>query len=297
MEFGKKFLFFFMFFAVTHYSLAFEVKSTNVAGYFYPKDTAKLSSKIDDFFNQVKPEPFKGNIFSLIVPHAGYDFSGKVAANAYKLIKDKKYTTVIIIGSSHHFNFQGAALYPEGYFQTPLGYIEIDTDFINKLMLKKSDFFIETAYFNKEHSIEVQLPFLQKSLNDFRIVPIVMGDCSFQQCKNLAELISKTIGWRKDVLIVASTDMYHGYDWQESQQVDEVTNTYLRNMDEVGLYESIKNQQAQLCGGIPVVTTLIVSKKLKCSIIRLLGYTNSAFVTGNKEKGNWTVGYSAWVID
>jgi len=325
---------------LTAYGLfAKEIKQPNVAGVFYPANPQELSQTINDFLNSANPEPIGGDIFALISPHAGYDFSGRTAAFGYKLIKGRPYKTVIVIGPSHYYPFNGVSVYPEGSFRTPLGELEIDKEFTDRLLYKDKDIFFEPAAFEKEHSVEVQLPFLQKVLAGFsatrspqnigdppkqgggngvpacaiksggyaniggvkhygwKIVPIVMGDCSFSDCKKLADLLKAAIGNRQDVLVVASSDMYHGYDYDEADLVDNLTLRYLKDMDEEGLYNGFHDGKLQLCGGIPVVSTLILAKELGHNKLKVLQHTNSAEVTGRKIKGIWTVGYSSCVID
>jgi len=274
-----------------------EVKEPNVRGAFYPDDSQELSLMIEGFLKEVNPPLKEGDIFALILPHAGYLYSGKVAAFGYKLIKDKPYKTVIILGPSHYYGFKGVSIYPEGFFRTPLGDVEIDKEFTQKLLSKDKEIYFDPLAFSKEHSVEVQLPFLQKVLTDFKIVPIVMGDCSYALCQRLAVLIKEAIGERKDVLVVASSDMYHGYDYQECEIVDKLTLTYLKNMDPQSLYLGLKEGKIQLCGGFPVVTCLILAKELGHNKLEVLNYTNSAMVSGKKIKGLWTVGYSSCIID
>jgi len=274
-----------------------EVKQPNVAGAFYPDNPRELSEMIDGFLNAASPEAVEGEIFALISPHAGYVFSGQVAAYGYKLIKNKPYKTVVIIGPSHYFGFGGVSVYPEGVFRTPLGDLEIDKEFTKKLLNRDIEISFQAQAFGKEHSLEVQLPFLQKVLKDFKIVPIIMGDCSLSTCKKLAGLLKEAIGSRHDVLVVASTDMYHGYDYEESEIIDNLTLSYLKNMDEEGLYNGLREGKLQLCGGFPVVTTLILARQLGHNKLKVLNHTNSAIVTSRKIKGNWTVGYSSSVID
>jgi len=273
------------------------VKQPNVAGDFYPKEAEGLSLMVDDFLSRAQPEPMNGKIFALISPHAGYGFSGQVAAYGYKLVKDKPYKTVIVIGPSHHFNFSKAAVYAKGFFCTPLGYVEVDSDFTKKLLYQDEDIISEPHAFDKEHSVEVQLPFLQKVLPGCKIVPILMGDCTLPTCEKLAALLKEAIGKRTDVLVIASSDMYHGYDYEEAEIVDNLSLSYLKKMDPQALYYALREGKAQFCGGFPIVTTLILAKELGHNKINVLKYTNSAEVTANKTKGTWTVGYSSSVID
>jgi len=281
----------------TYPSFAQDIKYPNVSGMFYPDDSSELSKLIDGFLNSANPGPVEGDIFALISPHAGYAFSGQVSAFGYKLIVGKPYKTVIVIGPSHYFAFRGVSVYPVGLFRTPLGDIEVDGEFTQKLINKDRDIFFEPRAFEKEHSIEVELPFLQKALTGFKIVPIVMGDCDLLTCQKLAEFLKNAIKGRSDVLIVASSDMYHGYDYEEAGLVDIQALSCLKNMDAQGLYEGIQAQKFQLCGASAVVTTIILARQSGHNKLKVLRYTNSAIVTGKKVKGAWTVGYSSCVID
>lgn len=274
-----------------------DVKYPNVAGTFYPDNPVELSQMIDKFLEMAQPEPVRGDIFALISPHAGYGYSGQVAAYGYKLIKGNSYKTVVVIGTSHHYGFSGISVYPQGKFRTPLGDLEIDREFTLKLLNKDQDLLFEPAAFTKEHSVEVQLPFLQRVLTDFKIVPVVMGDCSLSVCQKLAQLLKEAVGNRKDVLVVASTDMYHGYDYEEAEAVDGRTLSHLKNMDAEGLYSGLRKGKFQLCGGFGVVTATILGKQLGHNKLSVLEYTNSGIVTGRKTKGLWTVGYASCVID
>ena len=274
-----------------------EVKQPNVAGQFYPDNPKELSIMIDAFLELAKPEPVEGNIFALFAPHAGYGFSGQVAAYAYKLIKGKPYKTVIVIGPSHQYGFSGVSVYPEGIFRTALGDVEVDKEFTQKLLNKEQDIYFEPAAFGKEHSVEVQLPFLQKSISNFRIVPIVMGDCPLSTCQKLADLLKEAIAGRTDILVVVSSDMYHGYDYEESDNTDKLTLDFIRGMDAEGLYYGLREGRLQLCGGFPMVTAIILAKQLGHHKTTILKHTNSAEVTGRKIKGIWTVGYASCVID
>jgi len=309
LDFGLSFCILIFAFCIT--CSAEEVKQPNVAGAFYPDNPAELSQMIDKFLESANPEPVAGQIFALISPHAGYGYSGQVAAYGYKLIKDKPYKIVVVIGPSHQYGFSGVSVYPEGKFHTPLGDLEIDKEFTQKLLNKDEEIFFEPRAFEKEHSVEVQLPFLQRALSGFsatehggparnygwKIVPIVMGDCSFSTCQKLAKLLKEAIGKRGDVLVVVSTDMYHGYNYEEADVVDELTLSYLKNMDAEGLYYGLREEKLQFCGGFGVVSTLILAKDLGHNKPYVLKYANSADVTGKKIKDIWTVGYVSCVID
>jgi len=274
-----------------------DVKHPNAAGTFYPQDAVELSRMIDGFLEAAKPEPVQGEILALISPHAGYGYSGQAASYGYKLITGSPYKTVVIIGPSHSYGFSGVSVYSQGLFRTPLGDLEVDKAFAQKLLNKDNNIFFELRAFEKEHSVEVQLPFLQKVISGFKIVPVVMGDCTLSECQKLADLLKLAIGERKDVLVVASSDMAHRYDYEEVEKADKLTLSSLEKMDDEGLYYGFREQRLEMCGMLPVVTTIMLAKELGHNKLKVLSYTNSAIVTGNKNKGTWTVGYTSCVID
>jgi len=276
--------------------LAENIKQPNVAGTFYPQDPADLSAMLDKMLSDVQSQPVKGQVFALIVPHAGYGFSGPTAAFGYNLVKGRPYKTVVIIAPSHYYAFSGISVYPNGFFRTPLGDIEVDRDFTAKLLGKNKAVYFEPKAFAKEHSLEVQLPFLQKVLPQAKIVPLVMGDCTLSDCRKFADLLRSAIGERDDILLIVSSDMYHGYDYAEAEGFDRLTLSYLKEMDSEGLYYGLREGKLQLCGGLGAVTGLILAQEMGYNKLEVLAYTNSALVTGKKEKGTWTVGYSASVI-
>lgn len=289
------------------------VKQPEFSGQFYPSSKKELSKMIDDFLAKATPFSVSGEILMLISPHAGYGFSGQVAAFGYKLIKNKSYKTVIIMGTSHHKVFSGAALYGQGSFATSLGKVNIDEEFVKSILNKDAEVFLDDSAFNNEHSVEVQLPFLQRVLPNFsvqnnnladkqgfayhgKIVPVVIGDCSLEACKKIALLLKEAIGQRKDVLVVVSTDLYHGYDFKEADSVDEITLNLIKKMDYQGLYYALRDGHAQACGGFAAVIALNLAKELGCQGLEVLNHTNSAKVSGKLVQGDWTVGYASCAV-
>lgn len=297
-------------FLVLHFAFfvfAQQVKEPNVAGSFYPADPKVLSKLIDGFLMLAESQPLSEKIFALICPHAGYAFSGQTAAFAYKLLQGRSYKTVVIIAPKHE-GLDGIAVYPQGIFRTPLGDLEIDREFTQQLSTAGGVVFIPELFSN-EHSLEVQLPFLQKVLAkselgdpwhstkyDFKIVPILIGDISLTACQKLAHTLQKVIGERTDVLIIASTDLYHGYDYDQAEQIDTQTLKFIRTMDPLGLYDGLRAGRLQMCGGSGVVVTLILARESGYDQAVILQQTNSAMVTGKKIKGVWTVGYASCAI-
>ena len=272
------------------------VKEPEFAGQFYPGQKEELSTMIDNFLIKAQPKDITGDIFMLISPHAGFGYSGPTAAYGYKLIKNKPYKTVIILGTSHHKPFNGAAVYAQGSFETSLGILKIDDEFSSDLINRDPDIFTDETAFSGEHSVEVQLPFLQSVLGDFKIVPVVIGDCSLVTCKKVASLIKEAIGSRKDILLVVSTDLYHGYDILEANKTDILTLELIKKMDYEGLYYSLRDTKAQACGGFATVIALNIAKEMGHNKVEVLNHTNSAVVTEQNVSGQWTVGYASIIV-
>lgn len=272
-----------------------EVKQPNANGRFYPANPKALSETIKGYLSEVQPSDIKGDILVIISPHAGYEFSGRTAAYGYRAIKGRHYDTVVILGPSHYFNFKGAAIWPKGAFRTPLGDIAVEQSLSHKLMLSSLLFSSYPEAFSREHSIEVQLPFLQTVFSNFKIVPIVLGHVDFSDCQNLAKAIGEAIK-DKNCLLIASSDMYHGFNYQDGELKDAYTLALIKELKAKELYDRIQDQRAQLCGWTAVITSMLVAEQLGYEQVKVLNYTNSVQVTNKKIKGEYCVGYSSVVI-
>lgn len=193
-----------------------QVREPAVAGSFYPSDKKELSLLIDEYLNNADLPEISGNIKALIVPHAGYEYSGQVAAYGFKTLINKSIKRVILVGNSHEEYFDGISVWNIGYFKTPLGEIPIDEDFAQKLISSNPKIVFRESAHLKEHSLEVQLPFLQKVLSDFRMVPIILGnqgniDVLIGALKNLID---------ENTLLIASSDLSHYPNYKDAQYSD-----------------------------------------------------------------------------
>ncbi len=289
-------LMFFPILAFISYSFSASVKKADFSGQFYPSGAKELKSMLKSMLEPTVAGSPYGDILVLVSPHAGYGYSGQTAAYGYKLISNKPYKTVIVLGTSHNKLFKGAAVYPQGSFETDLGFLEVDEGFTRKLAEGCPGIFIDGSVFDNEHSVEVQLPFLQEVLSGFKIVPMVAGDCSLEDCRMIASSLNKAIGARKDVLLVVSTDLYHGYDPVQADLTDEFTLGFVRKMDYEGLYYSLREGKSQACGGFGLVIALDTAKQLGYQKAEVLKHTNSSKVAGGVSAGEWTVGYASAVI-
>lgn len=253
-----------------------------VAGSFYPADPRQLHQMLDQYLNDF--ESVAKVPKALIVPHAGYIYSGPVAAKAYARLKEAHdlITRVVILGPSHRLAFSGLALSKAQSFITPLGPIMVDQMASQTIATLPFVNYIEQAHLY-EHSLEVQLPFLQEMLDDFKIVPIVVGDASPEQ-------VSQVIGalWGGyETLIVISSDLSHYHDYATAQKLDKTTSAMIEQLK----YESLESESA--CGKVPISGLLKLAREKSLSI-KTIDLRNSGDTAGDKHR---VVGYGAYVIE
>ncbi|MFA5339571.1 MAG: AmmeMemoRadiSam system protein B [Candidatus Omnitrophota bacterium] len=272
-----------------------EIQKPVVAGSFYPAESVLLAGQINKYLNDAKPEAVNGEIIAIISPHAGYIYSGPVAAYGYKAISGRKYDTVVIIGISHFTLFGGVAYLDKDLYHTPLGDVPIDLEFTRKLARAEKDTLCnDPRVFEEEYSAEVQVPFLQMSIKDFKIVVLLIGRPDYATCNKLARGLVKVIkeSGRK-VLIVASTDLSHYLKYDDAIAKDRVTLSELLNFDAVRFAESASARECELCGSGPVVTAMIAGKALGADKVQILKYANSGDTAGDKSR---VVGYASAAI-
>jgi len=275
-------------------------QATHADDAWYPGKASELSRTVDSYLANVKKEPLTGKVIALVAPHAGYRFSGQVAAYAYKQIQGMDFDTVILIGESHNYRFPGAAVYESGIFRNPLGDIEIDSSITKSLMEKSSIIKGNPEVHIPEHSLENQIPFLQRTLKGFKIVPILIGDSKKETSNALAKALASVIKEKATkVLLIASTDMTHYPKYQEAVKADRYTISALETMDSDIIRERLKDYMGlgvddlhcMLCGEEAVTTALDTAKALGADSVKVLKYANSGDVpVGDKNK---VVGYMA----
>ena len=277
------------------------IRKPAVAGYFYPKEEETLQKMVDTFITEVTQRKVTGNILGIVSPHAGYVFSGPVAAHSYREIKGQHYETVLIIGPSHHVYLKGASVGKWDAYATPLGEVNVNKEIVDALLSIGEPFrFVEQAHI-REHSVETQIPFLQRVLKDFDIVPIVMGIPSLTDCERISKALVKIVG-KRNVLFVASSDMSHFPDYLDANKVDGKTLSLIEKFDPELVFNSeaelvgkgIPNLSTTLCGLSSVVTVMMTAKELGCNAAKILHYANSGDVTiDGYQNRRRVVGYGA----
>ena len=269
------------------------VRTPAVAGQFYTDDPKALRAEIAGYLDAASLKPRDGEVVALVSPHAGYMYSGQVAAYAYRLVRGARYDAVVVISPCHVEYFPYAAVYPGTAYRTPLGEISVDGA-LAKLIASKSDLVKldmkghEVRPMQRaEHSLEVQLPFLQVALGEFALIPIVMGDQSPRVIEALGEALGEALAGRR-ALIVASTDLSHFHGDREARTLDGAFQKSLAAFDPGALIAELSRKGTEACGGGPTAAAMIAAKKLGADRCEVLKYANSGDVTGDRQS---VVGY------
>jgi AmmeMemoRadiSam system protein B/AmmeMemoRadiSam system protein A len=274
-----------------------------VAGQFYPGRKDELNAQLIRLFAEATPKKTSKDILAVISPHAGYVFSGQVAASSFNQVDArKKYDIVFVIGSSHRTMFDGASVYNKGNYETPLGMIEVDLETANLLINKNDVFRYRSDAHDYEHSLEVQLPFLQHILEtDFKIVPIIIATQSRNTVKKIAEALKPY--FTKENLFVISTDFSHYPDYEDAVKVDKATaDAIVSGIPEELLATLRKNEQKGipnlatcLCGWTSVLTLMYITEGMSGISYMPVEYRNSGDAKHYGDKSR-VVGYYSIVV-
>ena len=260
-----------------------------IAGSWYPASPEVLKRTIESFLDAVPAAQPTGELIALIAPHAGYAFSGPVAAHAYKQLAGRKFDSVIVIAPSHHAAFDGVSVYDQGGFRTPLGLVPLDRELVEKLKQQSSKIRYVAEGHAREHALEIQLPFLQMVLPGFKLVPLVMGDQRYETCSWLAEVLASA-SRGKSVLLVASSDLSHFHNYDQAKLLDQVVIDDVRDFNPQALGFHLASGKCEACGGGPIITALMAAQLLGANHAEVINYANSGDVTGDRSR---VVGYLA----
>ena len=259
-----------------------QTRDAAVAGLFYPDDPIVLQQQLDEF---LCGEPrLETSPKALIVPHAGYIYSGPIAASAYTQIIPirEQIQRVVLLGPAHRVGFRGLAASSAEYFSTPLGLVRVDRQAVDDILALPQVRVFDDAH-TEEHSLEVQLPFLQAVLNkDFSLVPLVVGET---EADEVAEVIEKLWGGAETLLVISS-DLSHYQDYDTARRLDSATSAAIEQLNA----QALDYQQA--CGRNPVSGLLLAARHHKLQA-KTLDLRNSGDTAGSRER---VVGYGAYVF-
>lgn len=256
-----------------------KIRTASVAGTFYPESPKELTPLMEHFV-QNNHKQYEYYSRAIIVPHAGYFYSGQLASEGYQYL-NKEAENVFIIAPAHYVWIEGIAVSSCDVWQTPLGEIEVNQD-INKILLKDFAAKVNDAAIEPEHSLEVQVPFVQTFLPNAKIIPILVGDASYGQ---ITEIISHFWKDKKNVFVISS-DLSHFHQDNEAKKIDKITS----DMIETNNVADFHHEQA--CGLIGILGLMGFAKEKEFSLIRI-NLQNSSVVSGDKSR---VVGYGSWML-
>ncbi len=292
------------------------VRPAAVAGQWYSDSRDRLAAEVDDYLARAGVDTPVLAPMALVAPHAGLMYSGPVAAFAYGLVRDAAYRAVVLVGPSHFVSFQGVSVWAQGAWETPFGPVAVDTALASAIRAASRGLVVELpSAHGREHSLEMQLPFVARLLPGVPIVPLVMGHQTRDTAFALGDIIATVLAAqspslvardddapaggaagasdRNDVLLVASSDLSHYEDAATALALDAVVLQHVHEIDAEALMTSIENEPRHACGGGPMVAVLRAARLQGASRANVLRYADSGDVSGDKSS---VVGYMAAAI-
>jgi AmmeMemoRadiSam system protein B len=269
------------------------VRRPAVAGTWYPDNPARLTGELDAYLARVTVRP-DAPPRAIVAPHAGLKYSGPVAAYAYSAARSSRPAAIVLVGPSHFVPFTGVSIWPAGAWETPLGQVQVDEDLASAIREAADDIVELEAAHGREHSLEMQLPFLAHLMPGVPIVPLVMGHQTRVTAFALSDVLARVVrAIAKDVLLVASSDLSHYEEAMVAADLDGVVMERVAALDAPGLMSELEHEPRHACGGGPMVAVLDAAARLGASTARILRYADSGDVSGDKSS---VVGYMAAAI-
>ncbi|MBW2675626.1 MAG: AmmeMemoRadiSam system protein B [Deltaproteobacteria bacterium] len=269
------------------------IRKPIIAGTWYPADSSRLRADVEGYLADARVDVIDGKVVGVISPHAGYVYSGQVAAHAYKAAQGGAFDAVILIGPSHRAYFKGASIFNGEGYETPLGIVPVDRALADNIAAYSSGV-VSLVPDDRlpENSLEIQVPFLQVAFGPIPFVPILMGTQDLGTCRAVADAIIRAVGDGR-VLLVASSDFSHYHSYDRAVEMDSMALGYIEKMDAEGFLRGIEDARYEACGAGPVVVTTMVTRAMGADTARILEYKNSGDITGDKSG---VVGYAAVVL-
>lgn len=272
------------------------IRKPVVAGSFYPGNAGQLKELISGYLSvagKSREQVDTRKITGIISPHAGYIYSGPVAAYGFNYLAGCKLNNFVVIAPSHRGRFNGASVIPEGIYRTPLGDVGIDAVSGRELEKKENFAFIKEAH-EYEHSLEVQIPFLQIVKPEAKIVPVIIGTVDLDLCRRIGKSIAETVKSSDEKYgVIISTDLSHYHAYNEAVKKDGKFIEALESFNEKKIKETIESGKGEACGEGAVMTGLSLCRELGASEIKVLKYANSGDTAGPKDQ---VVGYVSALI-
>ena len=268
------------------------VRRSILAGQWYPGTAPELERTVKRYYSAIEPAPVEGRVVGLISPHAGYVYSGQTAAYAYDQVRGASFDTVVILSPLHRLPLGRFAVNSAAAYETPLGTVRVDEELVRILDRAVG---VERVANDAEHSVEIQLPFLQVALGSFELLPVMLGESSFEGGAELGRALATMLEARR-ALIVASSDMHHIDDCEEVERRDQVVVDAIATFDLAQVKKALSPWNCSVCGRIPIYAMLSAAQAMGADRIRVLHHATSCDVTGVRTPGQYTVGYLAAAV-
>lgn len=264
-----------------------------MAGSWYPASAAELQAEVDTYLRHAdqlaQADADAGELVALVAPHAGLTYSGPVAAHAYRLLRNRHFDLIVLIGPSHYVPFEGVSVWPRGAFDTPFGPARIDAETAAALTARCSAVVDLPAAHGREHSLEMQLPYVAWLARATPLLPLVMGRQTRQTAFEIADALADLLRQRRAIL-VASSDLSHFFDAATAARLDAVVISHVERLDADGLMTTLERRPDHACGGGPMVGVMRAAVALGATRAEILRYADSGDVSGDKSS---VVGYLA----
>lgn len=273
-----------------------EVRPSPIAGRWYLGDPAQLSRQIDRYLADAVLPPLSGTLLGLITPHAGHRYSGKTAAHAFAAVKGKRFDLVMVVSPLHGFHPAPFLTSAHQRYATPLGEIEVDHEAIaelDNLLEQNGGIPLTPVAYDDEHSLEIELPFLQRSLaSTFKLLPVMVRSLDFKMLTILGASLAE-VARSRECLLVASTDLSHFYDVETARIFDQEMIKRFESLDPAEVLTAEKHGVGFACGAGAVAVVMTAAKELGANHVEILDYSTSAAETGDTSS---VVGYGAAAI-
>ncbi|MCG3121470.1 MAG: hypothetical protein ALAOOOJD_04585 [bacterium] len=273
-----------------------DIRAPAVAGMFYSDNATQLRQEVENFLAAASPPDSPRQIIAAVAPHAGYMYSGPVAAYTFKTLQirysrppTEQFSPTVVIVAPSHRAFPFISVFTGHAYRTPLGEVPVASELAQTLVDSDPMIYADWRGHDTEHALEVELPFLQVIWPHFRLVPVVMGYQDWEFCQLLGEQLAK-LARASPVFILASTDLSHYFPYDEAVKIDRRFIQRLQTFEPQVLQQALETEECQACGGGPVVATMLAAKALGADTVDVLRYQNSGDVTGDHSM---VVGYLA----
>jgi AmmeMemoRadiSam system protein B len=268
-------------------------RAAAVAGSWYPATASAVRDEVERYLAPVPAAAVRGRLVALIAPHAGLRYSGPVAAHSYARLRGRRSLVAVLVGPSHRMAFEGVAAYPRGAWDSPLGRVPIAAEVAERILAAGTNVFADERPHRQEHSLEMQLPFLQHVAPDARIVPLLMGTQSRAEVDALAEALA-AVAALDDVVLIASSDLSHYHPAPAANRLDALVIRAVEDFRPDRLMDLLERSREHACGGGPMVAVMKAARSGGALSAEILRYADSGDA-GEGDKSR-VVGYLAAAI-